>query len=119
MIERDVERKSRRRSKITSLIQEEAARFVEEDVDVPAGAIATVTHVSITPDGARADIFVSLLPPQHIGTFRSRIQHREGKFNARMRSALRMKKMPRMQFVFDDAALKQAHIERLLEQGGL
>ena len=114
MIERDAVRKGRRRSRVTALIQEEAAQFITEDIDVPPGAVATVTHVAITPDGVRADIFVSLFPPQHIGVFRNRMQQMEGRFNAKMRQALRMKKMPRMQFVFDDAALKQEHIERLL-----
>lgn len=104
---------------MASLIQEEAARFIEEDIDVPIGAVATVTHVAITPDGVRADIFVSLFPPQHIGVFRNRTQQMERRFNAKMREVLAIKKVPHMQFVFDDAALKQARIERLLEQGGV
>ncbi len=112
-------RRGRRRERIASLVAEEAARFIEEEVDVPAGAVATVTHVEIAPDGSRADIFVSLFPTAHIGIFQERMHRAERAFNVYMREALQMKKPPQMQFRFDDAALKQEHIEKLLEESGI
>lgn len=106
----------RRKEKLASLIQEEAALFVEERANRQPGTVLTVTSVVLSPDGKYADVKISLFPTVRLGAFLEKLRHLEREFNREMRSKLTMKKIPTARFSFDDAEIKREHIEKLLEE---
>ena len=51
-----------RAEKLSSLIREEAALFLEMHADIPPGVLCTVTQVALSADGRYADVFISIFP---------------------------------------------------------
>lgn len=106
----------RRKEKLASLIQEEAAQFIEEYGNMPPGTVLTVTQVDLSPDGAYAEVRISLFPTARVGSFLEKMKYLQSEFNRQMKNTFRMKKIPSARFMFDDAEIKREHIEKLLEE---
>ncbi|OGZ47748.1 MAG: hypothetical protein A3J55_03785 [Candidatus Ryanbacteria bacterium RIFCSPHIGHO2_02_FULL_45_17b] len=107
-----------RNEKLSSLIRQEAALFLEMRVEIPPGILCTVTQVTLSPDGRYADIGISIFPTTRVGVFLNKFKTWQHEFNVYAKEALRLKHIPAVRFTLDDAMLKQERIERLLEGEG-
>ena len=79
--------------------------------------LLTVTKVEMRDLDAEADIYVSLFPTGRIGLVLKELRVLEGQFREYLKHTLRMRKIPRASFVFDDTELKREHLEKLLKTG--
>jgi|SRR3989344_1539212 len=104
--------------KLSSLIREEAARFLEARAEIPPGVLCTVTQVTLSPDNRYADVFISIFPTTRIGVFLNKFKTWQYDFNKYAKETLRLKNIPAIRFKLDDAILKQERIEKLLEGEG-
>lgn len=103
--------------KLSSLIRNEAAMFIETHADIPPGTLLTVTHVILSQDRHYADVLISIFPTGRIGVFLEKFKTWQHEFNVHAKETLRLKNIPAVRFKLDDAALKQERIEKLLEGG--
>ncbi|TSC79321.1 MAG: Ribosome-binding factor A [Parcubacteria group bacterium Gr01-1014_29] len=108
----------RKDEKLTSIIRDEAATFIETHADIPPGVFLTATHVMLSPDHHFADVFISIYPTGRIGIFLNKFRTWQHAFNVYARETLRLKNIPAVRFKLDDTELKQERIENLLEGGG-
>lgn len=104
-----------RNEKLSSLIREEAALFLETHADIPLGTLCTVTQVALSVDGRYADVGISIFPTTRVGVFLNKFKTWQYEFNKYAKETLRLKNIPAVRFKLDDAMLKQERIEKLLE----
>jgi len=104
-------RVSRRKERMTSLVRDEVAQFIERHAALPQGAFATVTHVAVNDAESQVKVFLSLFPAEHIGAFMREMHAVESQFNARLKEILRTKKLPVAKFIFDNEWLKIVELE--------
>ena len=107
-----------RSEKLSSLIREEAARFLETHAEIQPGILCTVTQVTLSLDNRYADVFISIFPTTRVGIFLNKFKSWQYEFNKYAKETLRLKNIPAIRFKLDDAMLKQERIEKLLEEGG-
>jgi ribosome-binding factor A len=104
-----------RDEKLSSLIRDEAATFIETYAEIPPGIIFTVTRVTLSPDRRYADVFISIFPTDRIGIFLEKFKRWQYEFNIHAKETLHIKNIPAIRFKLDDTELKREHIEELLE----
>lgn len=104
----------RRMEKLSSFLRREAAAYLET-VDIPLGTVCTVTNVVLSEDKKYANIFISIFPALHIGSFLEKWKVWQREFEYQMRKKIRMRIIPAIRFKLDDTELKRERIEKLLE----
>ena len=104
-----------RSEKLSALIRNEAALFLETHADIPPGVICTVTQVVLSPDNRYADVFISIFPTSRVGVYLNKFKTWQHEFNVHAKETLRLKNIPAIRFKFDETMLKQERIEKLLE----
>lgn len=104
-------RVSRRKERMTSLLRDEVAQFIERHAVLPQGAFATVTHVMVNDAESQVKVFLSLFPAEHIGAFMREMHAVERQFNSRLKDILHTKKLLAAKFIFDGDWLKAKGLE--------
>ena len=104
-------RVSRRKERMTSLVRDEVALFIERHAVLPAGAFVTVTHVTVNAAESQIKVFISLFPAEHVGAFIREMHVIEAQFNARLKEILHTKTLPVAKFIFDADWLKGKELE--------
>ncbi|TSC73430.1 MAG: Ribosome-binding factor A [Parcubacteria group bacterium Gr01-1014_70] len=104
-----------RDEKLSALIREEAALFLEANADIPLGILCTVTRVTLSSDRRYADVFISIFPTTRIGIFLNRFKTWQHEFNVHAKEMLKLKHIPAVRFKLDESGLKQERIEKLLK----
>ncbi|MBI3449644.1 MAG: 30S ribosome-binding factor RbfA [Acidobacteria bacterium] len=103
--------------KVADLIRDEIARWITASADIH-GALLTVTFVSLTPDMRVARVHVSIYPE---GAPRAEILDGLARAAGRMRRevgrAVRLRRVPELEFQLDTTAEKVERIERLIREG--
>ena len=103
----------RRIEKLNMLLQEELARIIDREADLPVGTILTVTRVTISPDAHYATVFVSLLgknPKEALEILKKNVYTIQQMLNRRVK----MRPVPKIRFEIDKAELQREKVERAL-----
>lgn len=107
----------RTKARIEARIRERVAYCVEFELSDPRGAFITITGVEVSSDLSVAKVFYSVL-----GTpgERSRSQHMledaSGFVRKKVGRVLRMRRLPRLQWIYDDSAELQEEMERRIAE---
>jgi len=106
-----------RTERVADLIRDELSELLRHEVDETRNALVTITGVKLSPDLQHAKVFVSIFPE---GADRDRIMdaldRSRGKLRHRMGRALRLKRIPELEFRLDTSAEHSARIDELLAQ---
>ena len=113
----------RRVEKLSNLIREELARFLEREIEFPEGALVTVTRVAISPDAHYAAAMISVLPENKahaaLEIVSKNIYHIQQAVNRRMR----VRPVPKITFRIDEEEERRERVEqslaRLKQKGDL
>jgi ribosome-binding factor A len=107
-----------RQLKVNEGIKETLSMIIAgEGMKDPRVGFVTVTSVEATPDLRQAKVYVSVL-----GKEREReatmeaLEHSRGYLQSRLGESLRMKRTPKLQFIYDDTLDNALHIQRLLKK---
>ncbi len=100
---------------INSLLQQEFASAISQDVPLRGGLI-TVMRVDCTPDLREADVFVSVLPEKFSGTVLESLRKKTGQLVQSVGRRVRLKRMPTIFWKLDTTEREAAQLETLFEQ---
>lgn len=102
-----------RKEQLASLIQKELGEIIAEEIEPIEGSLATISEVEISKDFKNALVWISVIPdgagPETIEKLvkaRGYLQHQLGE-------AIRLRILPKIEFVLDRGAEHAARIEKL------
>ncbi|RMG60247.1 MAG: 30S ribosome-binding factor RbfA [Deltaproteobacteria bacterium] len=106
-----------RHVRVANLIREEIALLLSREVKDPKLQTVTITHVKVSRDLRRAQVFFSLM-----GTLKEReeaassLKRAEGFIRRELGRSLHLKRIPALTFEYDDSYEKGMKIDALLKK---
>jgi ribosome-binding factor A len=107
-----------RRLKVNEGIKESLSTIItKEGLKDPRVGFVTVTGVETTPDVRAAKVFVSVLGDEQArDATLVALERSSGYLQSRLGDMLRMKRTPKLQFVYDETLDQALHIAKLIKQ---
>ena len=107
---------SSRPTRVADQIRVEIADLLARAVHDPGIGFLTVTHVKVTPDLQQARVYYTTLGDEKGRRDTERALQRATAFLRRqLGSRLRLRRVPELQFFFDESIERQDRIERILQ----
>ena len=101
--------------KVADLIRDEISAHLSEEVEATRNALVTVTAVTLTSDMSLARVFVSIFPDTvDREAILASLQAGRGRLRRDLGRALRLRRIPALEFRLDTSAERGDRIERLL-----
>ena len=105
-----------RLEKINDLIRDTIAQIIVKHLSLKKDVFVSVTNVDTSKDLRYARVFVSVFPVEHKDyiekTFARETYHIQGILN----KTLRMKPLPRLEFIIDETQQKLGELDEIFEQ---
>jgi ribosome-binding factor A len=106
-----------RPDRVADLIRSELGLLLAREVHDPGVGFVTITRVLVTPDLQHARVYYTSLGDEKARTGTEGALHRATAFLRRqIGSRLRLKRVPELQFLYDQAIAGQDRIEQLLNE---
>jgi len=101
----------RRRARIAEVMKEEIGGLLLREQEWPEGTFVTVTRIDLSDDTEHAHVFVSVLPEGEKATVFSRLERDVGALQALLNRRLRMRPVPKIRFVPEEATADADRVE--------
>ena len=106
---------SSRPTRVADQIRVEVSDLLAREVHDPGIGFITVTHVKVTPDLQQARVYYTTLADEKGRRETERaLQRATGFLRRQLGSRLRLRRVPELQFFFDESIERQDRIERIL-----
>lgn len=105
----------RRIQKLEQVLREECAHILEREIELPEGAIATITRAVVSSDARYAAVYVSVLGAgagEALEILAKKVYHIQQLLNRR----LRMRPVPRIRFAIDEEEVQRERVEKSLAE---
>ena len=107
---------STRPSRVGDQIRSELADLIAREVHDPGVGFLTITHVVLTPDLGTARVYYTSLGDERARRETARALGRASSFLRRqIGRRLRLKRVPELQFFYDESIERHDRIERILQ----
>jgi ribosome-binding factor A len=107
---------SSRPNRVGDQIRVEISDLLAREVHDPGIGFLTVTHVKVTPDLQQARVYYTTLGDEKARRESSRALERAAPFLRRqLGRRLRLRRVPELQFFFDESVERQDRIEQILQ----
>jgi ribosome-binding factor A len=107
---------SSRPSRVGDQIRVEVADLLAREVHDPGIGFLTITHVKVTPDLQQARVYYTTMGDENARRESRRALERARPFLRRqLGRRLRLRRVPDLQFFFDDSIERHDRIERILQ----
>jgi ribosome-binding factor A len=107
---------SSRPTRVADQIRVDISDLLARQVHDPGIGFITVTHVKVTPDLQQARVYYTTLGDEKARRETERALQRASAFLRRqLGSRLRLRRVPELQFFFDESIERQDRIERILQ----
>jgi len=100
---------------INELLKKELANLINREISLENGLI-TVSYVNCSPDLKNAKIGISVLPDNLVGTALNKLKKHSGQFSNILKKKIRLRQIPRFNWIIDATEKEANKIERILEQ---
>jgi len=108
---------SQRPTRVGDQIREEVADLLAREVHDPGIGFLTITHVHVTPDLQQARVYYTTMGDEHARRQSRRALDRAAPFLRRqLGRRLRLRRIPELQFFFDESIERHDRIERILQE---
>lgn len=108
---------NRRLYKVNESLREVVSEAIDREVKDPRLGFVTVTGVETSPDLREARVYVSVLGDQaQRDETLAALQSAHGLLQARVAARIRLKRTPRLTFLYDDTTDRAMHIDDLLRR---
>ena len=102
--------------RINRLIKEELSNILLKEVDIRSGIIMTLTRVDTSPNMIRSKVYFSVIPEENTEEISKILNSNIYNIQHLLNKKLKMRKVPRIVFVYDKSAGNAGKIEELLEK---
>lgn len=100
---------------VNEVLRKEIAQFVGANIKMENGMI-TVLDVDCSPDFKNAKVYVSVLPDNQFGTALKSLRKNNSALNSFLRRNLKLRKIPKIDWVIDPIEKEASVIERILNE---
>jgi len=108
---------SQRPTRVGEQIREDLAELIAREVHDPGIGFLTITHVRVTPDLQQARVYYTTLGDPKARRQSQRALERAVPFLRRqLGRRLRLRRIPDLQFFFDESVERQDRIEQILQE---
>lgn len=111
---------AKRIDRISELIKEVVSAIILRGVQFPEGAMVTVTRAVVSPDLHYANVFVTVFSSQSGKEDEAMLALKKNtpKIQHELNRKLRMRPVPRIQFLIDEEEGRRERVEKLLQEDG-
>ena len=106
---------SKRIQRVNQLIKKELGQLILREVEFPKDVLVTITRVETATDLNRTRVFVSCLPTSRTAQILLILHHQIHILQHTLNRRLRMKFIPRIEFIKEEKTREAGEIEELLE----
>ncbi|MDA3839488.1 MAG: 30S ribosome-binding factor RbfA [Patescibacteria group bacterium] len=100
---------------INEVLRKEVAQFIGNNIKMENGMI-TILDVDCSPELKNAKIYVSVLPDNQFGTALKMLKKNTSSLNSFLKRNVKLRKVPRIQWVIDPTEKEASVIERILNE---
>jgi ribosome-binding factor A len=106
-----------RPGRIGEELRQQLSELIVRDVQDPGIGLMTITHVKVTPDLQIARVYYTLMGDEKARRETQRALERATPFLRRhIGRTLRLKRVPELEFFFDESVARGDRIEQILQQ---
>lgn len=105
----------RRIEQLNDQLRQELANLITRELPLDKGLI-TVSYVECSPDLKYARVAISVLPEKYAGTALEQLRRHSGQFSQVLRHKLKIRQIPKFNWLFDDTESKAAEIEEIIKK---
>ncbi len=102
--------------KVQEVVRGEVAERVNTAVELPQGAMITVTGVDASPDLAHADVYVSVWPVEQTTPAMEQLRQKVADIQQEINKRLSMRPVPKLVFKQDRGVEQAGRIEERLQE---
>ncbi len=106
-----------RKQQLSSLIRNEAAKAIQKEVDLPVGAIVSVTAVNVADNSSYADILVSVYPSNKKDGALKALNAKRAAIQTILFKKMKIMFLPKLRFNYDPGSERAAGVEKILMGG--
>jgi len=107
---------SQRSEQLGAVILQNLNDFLIKDAELPRDCLVTVIDVRVDDDLETADVLLSVLPVDRTGEIVRLMRRLPGRIGRFLADRVKVRRIPRISFTIDDAALKYRSVERELQK---
>lgn len=104
----------RRIEQLNEQLKSELANFISGEIPLD-NCLITVCCAHCSPDLKYAKIAISVLPEKYAGTALASLRKHSGIFSQNLRSKLKIRQIPRFNWVLDTTESRAAEIENIIK----
>lgn len=106
---------TKRIPKLESLLRSEVGQLLERELELPAGALLTITAVQVLSDLSQARIGVSILPQDKADKIFKSLLLSAGALQRLINGRLRLYRVPKLSFYLDSSLEQADRLDHLLD----
>lgn len=106
---------TKRIPKLESLLRSEVGQLLERELELPAGALLTITAVQVVSDLSQARIGVSILPQDKADKIFKSLLLSAGTLQRLINGRLRLYRVPKLSFYLDSSLEQADRLDHLLD----
>ena len=100
--------------KINSLIQKELGALILKEIDIYPGNLLTITRVECSNNLFEGKVYISVIPEENFEDILALLNRHVYFLQQRLNKILRMRPVPRIQFLKEKKTIEAGRIEELL-----
>ena len=101
---------------VNELIKRELGDLVLHELDIPENTLVTVTRVETTGNLQQAKVYISVMPEEYREKALFHLGKHVYRFQQQLNKRLKMRPVPRVQFIQEKKSGEAQRIEELLEK---
>ncbi len=110
---------SLRMRRVSELIRQSVAEILSNEIDDPKVKDVVITEVKVTKDLSIAKIFFTTYNRKELGTIKKALVRTTGYLHKRLTKLLHLKRVPKIEFLFDEVEQYGAKIEALIKENSV
>ena len=110
---------SLRMRRVSELIRQSVAEILSNEIDDPKVKDVVITEVKVTKDLSIAKIFFTTYNRKELGTIKKALGRTTGYLHKRLTKVLHLKRVPKIEFLFDEVEQYGAKIEALIKENSM
>jgi len=101
--------------KVNELIRQQLGFIIAKELELPVGAILTITRVSISKDLSIANVFVSIVPADKVYETMKILIDNAKQLPGMLNEKIVLRRIPRLRFRMDEAEQKAVELDEILD----
>jgi len=102
--------------KVNELIKHELGQILLREVEMPKGAVVTLTRVAASGNLQEAKVYISVMPDEKGQEALKSLSQNVYDIQQVLNERLNMRPVPRIQWVLEKAGAETQHVEELLDK---